>query len=287
MNSGIKPAAILIEHARVVLLARLHAVAIAVTGVLALRVLLVAFVSFALIDSLRIRMADGAGVKNAVEFRNGDFSLDFSGYTGGSLDQWLKARGFTFERDAKNRSLLQLSIANDALILEAKGRLTGFLLNDSVNVEKVRRIRIKWGVIQYAQEVSYVRQVNNEALMLYIFFGREKISSGHVLIPNSPYFIGLFLCEDERTNFPYKGRYFQTGGRFVCLGKPQPGDTIVSEFDLDAAFKRYFDKNETPGITGIGFGVDTTKAGKGGTAAALIKSIEFVDGDRTPTPARP
>jgi hypothetical protein len=108
-----------------------------------------------------------------------------------------------------------------------------------------------------------------------------------MLIPNSPYFIGLFLCEDERTNFPYKGRYFQTGGRFVCLGKPQPGDTIVSEFDLDAAFKRYFDKNETPGITGIGFGVDTTKAGKGGTAAALIKSIEFVDGDRTPTPARP
>jgi len=86
--------------------------------------------------------------------------------------------------------------------------------------------------------------------MVYVFFGTEKLSSGHVLIPNSPYFIGLFLCQEEQIDFPYKGRYFHVSGRFVCLGKPKPNETIVSEFDLDAAFKRYFNKNQTPGVTG-------------------------------------
>ena len=57
--------------------------------------------------------------------------------------------------------------------------------------------------------------------MLYIFFGTEKISSGHMLIPNSPYFIALFLCQDEQIDFPYKGRYFHASGRFVCLSKTQ------------------------------------------------------------------
>lgn len=58
--------------------------------------------------------------------------------------------------------------------------------------------------------------------MLYVFFGTDKISSGHVLIPNSPYFIGFFLCQNDQIDFPYKGRYFHAGGRFVCLGKPKP-----------------------------------------------------------------
>jgi hypothetical protein len=205
------------------------------------------------------------------------YVIDFASYKGGSVDEWLKTRNYTFERDAKNRRLLGLSIADGVLTLEAKGRMSGFILNDSVNVEKGLTIRINWGVKNYPQNVSYQNKVNNEALMLYIFFGKEKISSGHVLIPNSPYFIGLFLCQDEQVNFPYKGRYFHTGGRFVCLGKPEPGRMIASEFDLDRNFKNYFGKNETPGITGIGFGVDTSKAGGGGAGAAFIRSIEFFE----------
>jgi hypothetical protein len=243
-----------------------------VSGARSVNILLSASIVFALNYFLPGLTCDAAGVKR-------DFVLDFSGYTGGSVDDWLRARHFTFEKDAKNRRLLQLSVANDTLTLEAKGPLSGFLLNDAVNVERIMRIRINWGIIQYPVDVSYQRKVNNEALMLYVFFGTEKISSGHVLIPNSPYFIGLFLCQDEQIDFPYKGRYFHTGGRFVCLGKPKPNETVVSEFDLDTAFKRYFDKNRTPGITEIGFGIDTSKAGKGGAAAAFIKSIEFIGAD--------
>ena len=210
----------------------------------------------------------------------GPFTIDFSGYTGGSVERWLVTRGFNFEKDAKNRTLLGLSITNQTLELTANGRLTGFIFNDSINLDNVGRVRINWGVTRYPQETSYEKKVNNEALMLYIFFGKEKVSSGNVLIPNSPYFIGLFLCQDEQVNFPYRGRYFHAGGRFVCLGKPDPGEMVVSEFDLDRAFKSYFGKQQTPGITGIAFGIDTSKAGGGGKGGAFIKTVEFLEASK-------
>ena len=207
------------------------------------------------------------------------YTLDFAdGYHGGPAAQWLEGRGFQLEKDAKDSRRLHLSIADGALTLQAHGRLRGFLLNDGVNLPRVGRVRIEWGVNQYPRDVAYSRQINNEALMVYFFFGSEKISSGHILIPNSPYFIGLFLCQNDLVDHPYKGRYFHTGGRFVCLGKPKPGETVVSEFNLDTAFKRYFDKRATPGITGVGLGVDTSASGNDGRAAAFIKRIEFLDG---------
>jgi hypothetical protein len=149
------------------------------------------------------------------------------------------------------------------------------MLNE-VDIGNATKIRLNWGMVQYPEEVGYSRHVNNEGLMIYVFFGKEKLSSGHLLIPNSPYFIGLYLCQDDRTNFPYKGRYFQTSGRFVCLDKPKPNQMVTSEFDLDSAFKSYFQKSNTPAISGFAFGVDTSKAGGGGKAAAAIKSIEFI-----------
>jgi hypothetical protein len=202
--------------------------------------------------------------------------LDFSGYSGGTAENWLRARNYKLEKDAKNPKLLSISIRDHTLELTANGQMSGFITNDSVNVENVRRVRINWGVKRYPAGTSYEKKVNNEALMLYIFFGKEKISSGHVLIPNSPYFIGLFLCQEERVNVPYKGAYFHTGGRFVCLGKPKAGESVISEFDLDHAFKSYFGKQTTPSITGIAFGIDTSKAGDNGKAAAFVTRIEFL-----------
>lgn len=216
----------------------------------------------------------------ADQLKEGHFTLDFSGYNGEPVEQWLRTRGFRFEQDAKKRDRLGVSITDASLVLSAHRPLSGFILNDLINVEKVGKVRLNWGIIRYPENVAYSRQVNNEALMVYFFFGTEKISSGHVLIPNSPYFIGLFLCEDDRTNFPYKGRYFHASGRFVCLGKPKPNESITSEFDLDSAFKTYFQKEKTPGITGVALGVDTSKAGGGGKAAAVIKSIEFIGRER-------
>lgn len=241
------------------------------------RRILVILIAFVTAHCLALQRTMAAEALSQSEPGKGHFIVNFSDYTGGPVDKWLDVHGFKFEKDAKNRKLLGLSIAKDVFTLEAKGRMSGFILNDSINLDSVKRVRINWGIKQYPADVSYKNQVNNEALMLYIFFGAEKVSSGHILIPNSPYFIGLFLCQDEQINVPYKGRYFHTGGRFVCLGKPDTDQMIVSEFDLDRGFKNYFGKNKTPGITGIGFGVDTSKAGNGGKGAAFIKSIEFFD----------
>lgn len=205
------------------------------------------------------------------------YLLDFSDYTEGSVESWLQTKGFTFERDAKNRSKLDLAVNDHALILEAKQGVFGILVNERVDVIEFSRIRIEWGVHKYPQGASYAKNVNNEALMIYIFFGYDKISSGSFLIPNSPYFIGLFLCEDEKVNFPYEGRYFQKGGRFVCLGKPKPGEMVISEFDLITAFQTYFEKDEIPVISGISLAIDTRKSKGGGKAAAFIKSVEFIE----------
>ena len=60
---------------------------------------------------------------------------------------------------------------------------------------------------------------------------------------------------------------------------------IVSEFELDRAFKSYFGETKTPRITGFGFGIDTSKAGNGGKSAAFIKSVEFQEESATPSAA--
>ena len=205
------------------------------------------------------------------------YRFDFSDYAGESIDEWLQSKGFKFEEAAKNRNELGLSIKNGALILEAKEALRGFLFNDSINVEKFSNIRIEWGIIKYPEGASYEKQVNNEALMVYIFFGHEQIPSGQFALPSSPYFIGLYLCKDDKINLPYKGKYYHQGGRFVCLGNPKPLETVISEFDLATAFRTYFEKDEVPGISAIAFGVDTAASGDGGTAAAYIRRLEFLE----------
>jgi hypothetical protein len=202
--------------------------------------------------------------------------VDFSDYVGGSIEEWLQAKGFRLEQGAEDPELLALSIHEGALVVEAKAPVKGFLVNRDVQLEEVSKVRIHWGIINYPEHASYERQVNNEALMLYIFFGQDKVASGHAMIPALPYFIGLFLGQKEPPNTPYKGRYFHEGGRFVCVGNPNPHETVISEFDLNTAFRTYFKKDDVPKISGITLGIDTFRSGDGGKAAAYIYSIEFL-----------
>jgi hypothetical protein len=141
----------------------------------------------------------------------------------------------------------------------------------------VSTVRIHWGIIKYPHGASYARHVQNEALMLYIFFGQDTLPSGHVAIPALPYFIGLFLGQEEQRHTPYRGRYFHEGGRFVSLGNPQPYETVISEFNLRTAFQTYFAQADVPLMSGLTLGVDTFRSGDGGTAAAYIHRIEFLE----------
>jgi hypothetical protein len=204
------------------------------------------------------------------------YRLDFSDYRGGPLETWLESKGFKFEEAAKDPNALKLSVQDGALILEAKERLRGFLFKDSMEITNFSKVRLEWGILKYPEGASYEKHVRNEALMVYISFGHEKTPSGLLLLPDVPYFIGLFLCKDDKLNTPYIGRYYQEGGRFVCLAHAEPQQTIVSEFDLVTAFRTYFEKGEVPPITAINLGVDTSDAGDGGKAAAYVKTIEFI-----------
>jgi hypothetical protein len=43
------------------------------------------------------------------------------------------------------------------------------------------------------------------------------------------------------------------------------------------AFKRYFQKDQVPSISGVALEIDTTSAADDGRAAAFIHSIEFFE----------
>jgi hypothetical protein len=204
-------------------------------------------------------------------------ALDFSDYATTSVEAWLQSKGLKFEEAAKDRDLLNLPVQDGALILEAKEALRGILVQEPLDVKMYSKIRIEWGVLKYPAGASYEKDIRNEPIMVLVFFGTEKISSGHLIHPDLPYFIGLYLGQDDTVNVPYKGKSYHAGGRYVCLGNPQLGDTITSEFDLVQAFQTYFAKPSVPPISGLALEVDTTSSGNGGTAAAFIKRIEILE----------
>ena len=204
--------------------------------------------------------------------------LYFTDYAGGSTKDWLRKKGFKFKRDANKRDRLDIDVDDHGLVLEAKAPALGLLMNESVDVATFSDIEIDWGVLRYPDGASYENAVNNEAVMIYVFMGDERFSSGSFLIPDSPYFIGLYLCRDDRVNHPYVGRYFKKGGRYVCVGQPEPGQQITSKFDLLSAYRAYFDKegDDDPAISGIAIAVDTTKSGDGGKSLAFIARIQVL-----------
>lgn len=205
------------------------------------------------------------------------YAVDFSAYPGGSPDDWLEQMGFKFERGARDRKKLHLDVRDEGLVLEAKRPVFGMLVNDGVDLEKFSSIRLEWGVHRYPEGASYEREIRNEALMVIVFFGYDKVSCGHFLIPDAPYFIGFFLGEEEKAGSVYVGQYCQKSGRYVCLGNPQPGEKVVSEYDLAAAFRRKYQRKKIPLISGVALSIDTTKSGDGGKAAAFIRSIQFLE----------
>jgi hypothetical protein len=73
--------------------------------------------------------------------------VDFSDYVGGSIEEWLQAKGFQLEQGAQDPDVLALSSHEGALVVEAKAPVKGFLVNQDVPLEKVSKVRIHWGII--------------------------------------------------------------------------------------------------------------------------------------------
>jgi hypothetical protein len=210
-------------------------------------------------------------------FQKVNYFIDFTDYEEGPIEKWLETKGFEFKRDSGDRKKLDLEVDDNGLVLDVKKGMLGMMLNEAVDLEEFSTLRLEWGVSQYPEGANYEKGIRNEALLVVVFFGYDKISSGHFAIPNAPYFIGFFLGKEEQVGKGYVGQYFQKGGRYVCLGNPKPGEIVISEYDLVSAFKRKYEKDETPVISGIALAIDTTKSGNGGKAKAFIKRIEFLE----------
>jgi len=161
-------------------------------------------------------------------------------------------------------------------VLEAKRRAFGIMPNESVNVPTFTHIEIDWGVNKFPTGASYEQGVRNEALTVIVFMGDERQPSGSMFIPESPYFVGLFLCHgDDKMNHPYVGSYFKKSGRYVCTDRPTEGE--ISRFNLLEAYRAYFDKeqDDDPAVSGLALALDTKKADDGGRSSAFIREIRF------------
>ncbi len=202
----------------------------------------------------------------------------FTDYKQDSIDDWLLGKGFKFRHDADRRDLIDFDIIPNGLLLEAKRSAFGLMPNESVNVPNFTFIEIDWGVNKHPSGTSYERGVRNEAIMVIVFMGDERQSSGSMFIPNSPYFVGLFLCAgDDKKNHPYVGSYFKKGGRYVCTDRPSKGKMVTSRFNLLEAYRTYFDKerDDDPGVSGLALALYTQKADDVGKSSAFIREIRF------------
>ena len=203
------------------------------------------------------------------------YGVDFAGYAGGAILPWLSAKGFVPKQDAANSNKVVYFDDEHDLILATKTRAFALLLNEA-DVQGYSKIRIQWGVDIYPPGASYEKGVRAEAVMVYVFFGKERLSSGSLLVPDSPYFIGLFLCESDPTGQAFTGRYFKAGGRFICVDRPPPGELITTEYPIAEAFARVFGKMPVPDISGFGIAIDTNNAKGNAIARAFVRKIEFV-----------
>lgn len=203
--------------------------------------------------------------------------MRFTDYQSGSVKDWLKRKGFVFSHDVAHPDAVGLNVNGKGLVIEAKRNAFGIMVNETMKVNDFSTVEIDWGVEGFPSGASYEKGVLNEAVAVQFFLGDERVPSGTMFVPDTPYFISLFLCRDDRTNHPYVGNYFKQAGRYVCADRPDNGKLVTSRFNLRAAYRHYFGKWDDidPKVTGIGLSLDTTDAHDGGKSQAFVREIRF------------
>ena len=204
------------------------------------------------------------------------YAVDFTDYRSGPIHTWLQSKGFAFERDANDAASIAFRAGAQGLEVAALKQAQGLLINKTIGANSYSAIEIEWGVGRHPPGASYEKKVNNEAIMVHVFFGSEKKASGSMFAPDIPYFIGFFLCNGDRIGHPYQGRYYQEGGRYVCLDAPAPGQAVVSHFNLKEGVRAIFGTKAAESVTGYSIQVDTTSSTGDGKSSAFIKRIRFV-----------
>ncbi len=198
--------------------------------------------------------------------------IDFTKITG-EPRKGLIEQNFSLEKGFKDDDKVGFDKADKGLVVEVKKPVMGVALNDKVKLKDVTMVEIEWGVEQYPEQASWENNINREPLMVNFFFG-EKVKADKFFLPDSPRFIGAFLCQNDKTNHPYLGKHYRDSARFVCLDSPPVGKVVVSRFEVGPAFKKWFNTDDLPPLTGIGMEVDTSGLDNG-TSKAYLKKISF------------
>jgi hypothetical protein len=205
------------------------------------------------------------------------YRFDFAGDGSVEARRHLEAQGFQLKHDMNDEDKISLLHEDGALHLHTHDNAFGIMLHEA-EVHDARRLRLHWGIGDYPDGASYEHGVDNEALMVYVFFGHEKFSSGSLLLPKSPYFIGFYLCAagSDELEAPYRGNYYEKAGRFICVDHPSQGSEAVTELDLHDEFRKSFGLDRAPSVSAISVEVDTTHSGNDGHAAAFLRTLEFL-----------
>ena len=188
---------------------------------------------------------------------------------------WLQHKGFVLKKGAADHSQFQLSFSQNGLVVEAVKPALGLIVKDGLKIRNFKKMTVKWGVSHYPPEANWDNGVHNEPLMIYVFFGEQLYSSDSWFIPNSPPFIGFYLGQHDKIGGCHTGRHFTQGGRYICMANPQPGQTITTEIDLPAEFKKAFgDSIPMPSyISGLSIESDTSDLADSSRSAAFVQSI--------------
>jgi hypothetical protein len=200
------------------------------------------------------------------------YHVDFSTQADGDAMTWLKRQGFAFHLRAHE---LAPRFEQGRLVLETATETAGVLVQ-KVHVPGVRRLRVRWGVDRYPQGADWAKGVYRVPIAVMVSFGEAKIDSGSLLIPNAPYFLSVFLGAHEQEGRAYTARYYQQGGRYFCQPcGPPPGQTVVTEFDLERHFTEQFQQTVLPPVSSVSVQMNTTDT-TGGARAFLIH-IELLE----------
>jgi hypothetical protein len=210
------------------------------------------------------------------------YELDFSAASG-PVKPWLESRGW---KPLGKIMKMNPRFENGNLVLEStKSHSGAFMLEfpETGYLTNANHISIEWGVDQYPEGADWSgsddeKRNTRNAINLMVFFGTEKVDSGHVIIPDVPYFLGIFPAKEAEEGKAYFGNYWQKGGRYYCVSGDGTKEPISTEFALASSFEDAFG-NPAPPITGLAIEVDAkhTNLRNGRHTKAYIKRISLAE----------
>jgi len=198
-------------------------------------------------------------------------SIDFTEPENGDAIPWLQEHGYELRLDAE---AINPRFTDNGLALSTERNVAG-LISREVSISGADRLRVVWGVERYPEGADWEGGVYRVPIAVMLSFGEKTISSGSLFVPDVPYFISLFLSRNAQPGKAYTAKYYKQGGRYFCDPcAPAPGETVVTEINLDDAFREQFEASEVPPITGLSIQMNTKDTAGG--ARSYLQRIEFL-----------